>query len=145
LLNSKGPCYGNGRRRDRDWERTLVPVDGLSAVRHPVRIRTEYQIQDFDVFSIGFETRCPVGAKRTALSMLLSLLRIVPSVIVPAMANNRAFGEHLPSDAMMLLFGVPVMTSRQLCSTAKPCTQASGLVGGVLDYNRDTRRWGTRF
>jgi hypothetical protein len=35
----------------------------LSAVRHPVRIGTEYQIQDFDVFSIGLETRCPVGAK----------------------------------------------------------------------------------
>jgi hypothetical protein len=24
---------------------------------------TEYQIQDFDVFSIGLETRCPMGAK----------------------------------------------------------------------------------
>jgi hypothetical protein len=30
---------------------------------YPVRIATEYQIQDFDVFSIGLETRCPVGAK----------------------------------------------------------------------------------
>jgi hypothetical protein len=28
-----------------------------------IRIATEYQIQDFDVFSIGLETRCPVGAK----------------------------------------------------------------------------------
>ena len=35
----------------------------LSAVRRLVRIATEYQIQDFDVFSIGLETRCPVSAK----------------------------------------------------------------------------------
>src|ERR1700730_2703308 len=28
-----------------------------------VRVATEYQIQDFDIFSIGLETRCPVGAK----------------------------------------------------------------------------------
>jgi hypothetical protein len=34
-----------------------------SAVRHFARIATEYQIQDFDVFSVGLETRCPVGAK----------------------------------------------------------------------------------
>ena len=35
----------------------------LSAVRHLVRIATEYQIQDFDVFSIRLETRCPVGTE----------------------------------------------------------------------------------
>jgi hypothetical protein len=35
----------------------------LSAVRHLVRIATEYQIQDFDVFSIRLKTHCPVGAK----------------------------------------------------------------------------------
>jgi hypothetical protein len=28
-----------------------------------VRIATDYQIHDFDVSSIGFETRCPVRAK----------------------------------------------------------------------------------
>src|SRR3984893_19036289 len=35
----------------------------LSALRHLVRIATEYQIQDFDVFSIRLKTHCPVGAK----------------------------------------------------------------------------------
>ena len=33
----------------------------LNAARRPVRIATEYQIEDFDVFSICLETRCPVA------------------------------------------------------------------------------------
>jgi hypothetical protein len=30
---------------------------------HLIGVATEYQIQDFDLFSIGLETRCPLGAK----------------------------------------------------------------------------------
>jgi hypothetical protein len=36
----------------------------------PVRITTEYQIQDFDVFSIRLETRCPVGISNLLLLFL---------------------------------------------------------------------------
>jgi hypothetical protein len=49
---------------DADLNQIILKVTRICFTR-AVRITTEYQIQDFDVVSIGLETRCPVGAKHS--------------------------------------------------------------------------------
>src|ERR1700730_3823146 len=56
-----------------------------------LRITTEYQIQDFDVFSIGLETRCPLGAK--------------PSVEIQHLRTCNDDGPKRPVETQRLFIG----------------------------------------
>jgi hypothetical protein len=51
--------------RESDWMTVSSSVQLIadSDSLESARIATEYQIQDFDVFSIGLETRCPVSTE----------------------------------------------------------------------------------
>jgi outer membrane autotransporter protein len=73
-----------------------------------VRIATEYQVQDFDVFSIGLETRCTVGAKhfssfaftpnQTAAGNLLDAVQLDPRATnLISFLNTEPFA-NLPND-----------------------------------------------